>query len=316
MPLRTLNHALATFHVEVVAAIRSAVKQLLEEKHLYQSTTVDVAAICAKHLKSFLQGSAPTDAATVLSRAPNWIWRLRDDEDSAAKFTDLAHTPGMPPPEEFLWQAPDIKCYCAKCERDEPFNLFSAYNLLPRNGSTRKYFAEPKGTVQVFSIALLCQSCKTTPEVFLLRRAGPKLTLSGRAPMETTQTPKHIPPAIAKYYSSAQIAYQSGQTLAALFMLRTTCEQWCRSFGAPNDKADVCLEKYSQSLPGDFRDRFPSLKTIYGELSAAIHSATADEELFRAKALDIAEHFEARKVFKLKNEPIPTDDTPLPGNDG
>ena len=119
--------------------------------------------------------------------------------------------------------------------------------------------------------------------------------------MESVQISACLPKPAAKYVSDAQIAYQSGQVLAALFLLRTFCEQWCRPFALETDKADVALDKYSASLPDDFKARFPSLKAIYSDLSAAIHAATEDAELFARSKSQIEEHFEARRLFKLSS---------------
>lgn len=303
MSIRSVSQSIGDAHDEVVSAIQNAVQTLLQDKHLYQSTSVDVASIFSKHIKPHLQSPLTNETVNAISQAPRWTWRLQDDEDALAKFADLANARGMPPSQEFLWRAPDIKIYCSNCERTEPFNFFSAFNALPRNGSNKKYFASSKGVVQVFCLSYLCQSCKQIPEVFLLGRTGAKLTLSGRTPIETTQIPSFIPLSVAKWYSGATLAFNSGQTLAALFMLRTVCEQWCRPFGETSDKSDVLLEKYAQTLPSDFRDRFPSLRSIYGELSEAIHQAKPDEQLFRNMVVALNEHFEARKVFKLLDRP-------------
>lgn len=308
MPLLNYNESVGVAHNEVVTAIRSAVCTLLQDKHLYQSVEVNVADIFTKRLKPHLQSQMSHAALHVMAQAPKYIWRIRDDEDVLAS---LAKSAGTTTPEEFLWQAPDIKSYCARCERDEPFNVFSALNVLPRNGQNKRFIG-PKGQIQIFSIAYLCQSCKSIPEVFLVRRTGSRLQLAGRAPMETTVVPKFIPQLITTYFSSARIAYQSGQTLAALFLLRTACEQWCKPFGLIDDKVDACMDKYGQTLPTDFRDRFPSLKAVYGELSAAIHRADANSDLFNAMAEAITEHFEARKLYKLPGVPIASADETAP----
>ena len=310
MPLLNFTDSIGAAHNDVVAAIRSALRMLLEDKHLYQSVDVDVSDIFTKRLKPHLQSPMSHAALHVMAQAPKYIWRIRDDEDVLAS---LAKSTGTTTPEEFLWQPPDIKSHCAKCERDEPFNVFSSLNVLPRSGSQHKQFVGPKGLVQVFSISYLCQSCKSIPEVFLVRRTGSKLQLAGRAPMETTAIPRFIPQAIANYYSGARIAFQSGQTLAALFLLRTACEQWCKPFGSIDDKADVCLDKYGQTLPTDFRDRFPSLKAVYSELSAAIHQADPNSDLFNAMSEAVTEHFEARKLYKLPPPPIAPAEGAAPG---
>ena len=62
------------------------------------------------------------------------------------------------------------------------------------------------------------------------------------------------------------------------------------------------MERYQESLPDDFKARFPSLPKVYTNLSTALHSAAADVELFEKASLEIVEHFDARRVFKLHVE--------------
>lgn len=286
------SDVLSGIHSECVGAIQSGVRELLETKHLYQSVNIDVTAITKKILEPLRDNPNLTIHFSSVSR---WTWKLNGEVDLMERLTNPAMSPA---PREFLWTAPDIKTYCQHCNRIEPFNLDSSQTILPRSGGVKEYF-EPKGKVQIYSLSYLCQSCKLVPEVFTLRRIGSKLQLCGRAPMEAVSVPKYIPTEISKYFSGAQVAFQSGQTLAGLFMLRTTCEQWVRGYANENDKADVALERYAESLPTDFSDRFPSLKAVYGKLSDALHRVEENEELFHSMSQAICEHFEARKVFKL-----------------
>src|SRR5688572_16999749 len=93
------------------------------------------------------------------------------------------------------------KLLCAECQRIEAFNSISSQEATARSGQ------EPdlklKDAIQVFVFSFLCQSCKRGSEVFLLRREGLKLTLCGRAPMETADFPNCIPETVRRFYSSA-----------------------------------------------------------------------------------------------------------------
>lgn len=294
--------ALQAIQTEARQAIQASVQELLETKHLYQSARVDIETIRERHAPSFQSPPAHSFLKHVAGIS-KWLWKI-DEEDQHEDLIERLSQPFVSSlPDEILWSPPDIKIFCAKCRRDEPFNLDCTQNLLPTAKQTRcttdsDHF-ESSNRVQVFSLSYLCQSCKSIPEFFLVRRVGPKLVLSGRSPMEAVVTPKAIPPRISSYYSAAQIAFQSGQVLASLFMLRTACEQWVRPFAGQEDKADVALEKYAQTLPDDFRARFPSLKSTYSDLSAAIHSADANPDLFLKQQEAISTHFEARALFKL-----------------
>ena len=58
-------------------------------------------------------------------------------------------------------------------------------------------------------------------------------------------------------------------------------------------------DAYQDALPKDFKERFPSLKDIYGRLSDAMHSANDDAAVLDDCSAKIIKHFEARKLFEL-----------------
>jgi hypothetical protein len=156
-------------------------------------------------------------------------------------------------------------------------------------------------TVQVFAFSFLCQACKSIPEVFLVRRLGLKLTICGRAPIEHVEAPPVIPRPVQSFFKGGVLAFQSGQTLAGNFMLRTLVEQWARlATGLETEtKADIVMDTYMDSLPKDFKDRFPSMRDLYGALSSDIHAALGSPDLFERAQKEIVEHFDARRLFKL-----------------
>jgi hypothetical protein len=91
-------------------------------------------------------------------------------------------------------------------------------------------FGASSVAVQIFFLAYECQSCKSFPEVFMIRREKMKLTPSGRTPIEKVEIPKFIPKAQREFFSDAIIAFNSGQILAGKFLLRTFVEQYVRDF--------------------------------------------------------------------------------------
>jgi hypothetical protein len=59
------------------------------------------------------------------------------------------------------------------------------------------------------------------------------------------------------------------------------------------------MTEYQNTLPPDFKNRFPSLSDIYGKLSAAMHQADANGGWFEESCQKVEEHFDARRLFKM-----------------
>ena len=62
------------------------------------------------------------------------------------------------------------------------------------------------------------------------------------------------------------------------------------------------MDKYMESLPSDFKDRFASMRALYDDLSADIHSAIGFSELFDRAIAEITNHFDARRVYRLERK--------------
>jgi hypothetical protein len=153
---------------------------------------------------------------------------------------------------------------------------------------------------QVFSIPLICQNCRDSAVTFVVARARNRLTLVGRFPIERIEVPAHFPKSVRSYYSDARLAFNSGQVLPALFMLRTLIEQFMRSkVGGTFKRGEDLGRAYKATLPDDFKAKFSTLADSYESLSEAIHSANADPELFITQLGKIDEHFDARRLHKL-----------------
>jgi len=99
------------------------------------------------------------------------------------------------------------------------------------------------------------------------------------------------------------------QTLAGLFLLRVFIEQFWKTVPAVRElilkqskaTGDEQGDAYQSTLPQDFKSRFPSLKEVYGKLSAAIHLADENAALFDDSCSKIEKHFEARRLFEFAN---------------
>jgi hypothetical protein len=187
-------------------------------------------------------------------------------------------------------------------QRAIPSPLFQSF--FPANLS-RGFLGPGEKTSQLLLLPYQCPQCKGCPVTFLVRRSALKVTLVGRDPIELVKPPAALPKQQAEYFSNAMIAHNAGQTLAALFLLRTFIEQYWYTLdslpaaGAQRVTGDELGQAYSRTLPEDFRSRFPSLSDLYGRLSIALHTADPSAALFESAAADITTHFEARRLFKL-----------------
>jgi hypothetical protein len=216
---------------------------------------------------------------------------------------------------------PTVRMYCSQCELIQPYNYITGENVLKdyewsnemdqRQGEPIHFTIFPaekeyandsqKKIEQVFMLVYQCQGCKGMPEAFLIRRIGMKFILSGRTPMEKVVVQTYIPKRQREFFSNAVIAYNAGQILPGLFMLRTFLEQFVRSRSATTLTTNIesLFDEYNASLPEDFKTRFPSLRMIYDRLSEDIHGANGSADLFNQAKEEIEHHFDARRLFKI-----------------
>jgi hypothetical protein len=288
-------------------AVANAFKQLLSEKHLYQYTEVDLSCVSALaktlHNDYALRASDPGSIGSDRG-IPSLKSLISEGEEIAANLW----TPnGFPLPTlsfshdafPLQFDLPTINTFCDDCNGRWPFNSVA-------KGS---HLVQGEGQDESFYLGYQCQQCKGRPILFLVCREGWRLRLAGRYPLEVLPTPKVLPKSVSKYYGNAVIAHHAGQTLAGLFLLRVFIEQFWRTVPAvkelvalqPKATGDEQGDAYQSKLPQDFNSRFPSLKDIYGKLSAAIHSADENAALFDDSCVKIEKHFEARRLFEITN---------------
>lgn len=270
---------------EFSAEVTRALHELLETKHLYQRVKVSYDNIHGVNKDAPMFRVIAELTWEPLGERSRLGWQ--DAEDIR----------------ELHFRVPHVKLYCATCDSLEVFNPVGEDS--PMHGSAWRLRAvqltEPR-TVQAFAFSFLCQACKEVPETLLVRREGLSLILCGRSPIETVSVPPVVPKDFRKFYSGAVLAYQSGQALAGNFMLRTLIEQFARAVTAAaseDSKADEVLDGYMATLPPDFKNRFRSMKDLYGKLSADIHGAVGDPALFDDAQAAILKHFTARQLYEL-----------------
>jgi len=278
--------AIARARAGAIDRIAEALRSLIQEKHLYQSISItfdDVLPDMPPDKNPF------TAQMKYLRDATRRPWSLLDPQNPPKATNDWL----------LYVKPPDVKLFCAICDRIEAFNLISVEEFFARE----KEFSHPGEPTQAFVLSYRCQSCKSVPEVFLVRRNGFKLTNTGRSPIEHVDVPSAIPKSVRRFYGGVIVAHQSGQTLAALFLLRTLIEQYGRASTKVEGLADQVLDAYMKSLPDDFKGRFPSMRDLYGTLSDDIHAAKGSAELFERARREIEEHFRARELFKIPDVP-------------
>lgn len=269
------------------ALVEMAFQELISTKHLYQPVELKIS-------RAFPEGMKAEDRSlleatlNILERELGKDWALVDPatlaniarQRQAIKGGEIAAV---------YFGVPPVKSFCQTCDEVLPFSLRAEYG--PASITTGD-------AQQVFWIPLQCDGCKSTMVVFLVTRKGLKIRLTGRSEFENIKSPAFVPKALRDFYSQAVLAFACGQTLPALFLLRTLIEQHMRSrTKTPDLRGDALCDEYSKLLDEDFRQRVPSLKDIYGKLSDAIHRADPDSELFRREVERIERHFEAQAVF-------------------
>lgn len=304
-----------SFNDVIRSGIETAFKTLLTEKHLYQQVEVafnemlEVAVEMARkiptHSRSNMRQSAPPTLATLLDQGTQlhlkcgqemvtYSWEPTIDGNSAAEILAFSINPS---PRRIQFVLPTVTTFCSGCGGLWPFNPSPAgSNYLVLKEEHARYHLEYR-----------CQQCKGIPMHFVVRREGKRLRLVGRDPIEKVPTPKVLPKGTDKYFSDSQIAHHAGQTLAGIFLLRVFVEQFLHSVPAVKElllkdaraPGDRIAETYQDTLPDAFKERFPSLRSIYANLSEAMHAANADAELYERNCREIVKHFEARSLFEL-----------------
>jgi hypothetical protein len=280
--------------------VPAALKRLLCEKHLYQCVDVDLSLLLEVSKRINMEMSEP-GYSRQMARPPGTIKALAESDESCAKVPWIINGCSLSEALSDMvpFALPSINTFCAACGARPPFN--------PIDGKSSCVLDDENEQNQWYNLAYECQQCKGTPVRFLVRREGLRLRLCGRDPIEAVPAPKFLPKGQSKFYSDAQVAHHAGQTLAAIFLLRTFVEQFWRSVPEvqslikqkPRATGDEQGAAYQDTLPTDFKNRFPSLSEIYGKLSAAMHEAHADAGLFAESCQRVEEHFDARRVYKM-----------------
>jgi hypothetical protein len=280
--------------------IRNWLKILLEEKHLYQKVVIDADAIVKKIRAEVVSAYLPEFDEQVQKTLGSVLLSGQMDATIEAYYQ-----------REFSTFRPEnVKLFCAACDRREAFSPLWQTDATYQEAKSREVpgkLAELPQVVQLYLIVYRCESCLKVLDTILIRRDEWQFSLHGRSPMEKLEIPEYIPKAEKRWFRDALIANHAGKTLAGLFYLRTFIEQFARRLtGHLNDKitGDVIMTEYADTLPMKQRDEMPSLRDWYDKLSAKLHRADEDAELFEEARKEIERHFDFRRVFKMDDRQI------------
>jgi hypothetical protein len=285
------NEGMSVLTFQVNQAIASALKTVLEDKHIYQKVPIDI--------KSILSGIKPKIAKTSLAAFNTRFLdlpQLFDLPGSEQPMSELVSRMQSPLP--LSCKPENVKLYCEKCERREAFRPLW---YIDGTAALRRTKGIADSIYQLFLLVYQCQSCKGRPEAFFVRREGWNLFLHGRSPMESIEVPAHIPKAERQWFRDALVALHGGKILAALFYLRVFIEQFARRVTNMDGRQTgvEIMSAYNDTIPLKQREFMPSLKEWYEKLSESLHAAKEDHDLFENAIKEIERHFDFRRVFGI-----------------
>ncbi|HEY4304746.1 MAG TPA: hypothetical protein VGM82_09775 [Gemmatimonadaceae bacterium] len=295
---------MGTLVSELGKEFSAALKTLLEEKHLYQSVSVDPVPL-VQRMRDRLPEVDQRRLAAMGGTGIEAFRFILSNEPLDAVGRE-GHRSALP-----IILVENLKLFCAACESREVFapvwfkdveeDIHRARPIFPGGGSAPSQ--PPPCPTQVFGIGFRCQLCKGDLTTFFVRRSRWKLVLEGRSPIEHIELPKHMPKVEAHLFRDALVAAHAGKGLAALFYLRTFIEQFARRQTNLRGKetGEAIMSAYSKLLPEKQRDMMPSFAEWYDKLSGALHSAQDDASLFESARTEIERHFEIRKVFSISD---------------
>jgi hypothetical protein len=310
--------------------ILTALNELLEKKHLYQSVSISsdgLDEIIQKGIEDYkkeIRRAGPTSSSRpstaeenaraiseLLNRKLlsllNGCWDfIPEIQSNVAGPPIQLYGQGLPP---LLLSSIRVSCNSGKCKGTiQPHN--SGYPSL-QAGLGSGNLSKSLPTIQIFSLWFECQNCKEKPLIFLVKREGLKLILVGRSEFPEILVPNFIPDAQRKFYRNAVIANQTNFTLAAALYLRTLIEQHFYQV-IPKKEIDAIKEKgnprgdeladlYADTLAENFPANCPSLKKAYNDLSEILHSGKEDDDVkqsFNTIRVAVETHFETVQLFK------------------
>lgn len=258
-------------------AFSKALQLLLQDKSQYQSVVIDA--------------GPEGDEKEEISKC---YWH----PDGTRLIDDPLSQPNLSGMQALSFSLPSIQIWCEECQSGAVFKAD-----IPRCRSVQGQ----SPTEQSLMLSYQCQDCRKRNVTFLVTRRGEKLELSGRDPLEMPRAPSSLPRAVSRYYAEAQVAHHTGQTLAALVLLRQFIEQFWLKLPEvqlallldPRLRLDEIADLYEKGLPLEFKGEYPSLGRCHGLLSAAIEGKETRPDVFEFCSSEILDHLDGRRFRRL-----------------
>jgi hypothetical protein len=292
-------------------AFSRALQQLLQDKNLCQSVSIDLNFIktwAFARTEGTSQDSfqaagdrfSPKD--TSINAGAHILNASWYPEGCAFETSELSYAlPGSRLKREqgFSFPLPHVKMSCTECQERSVFKAD-----LPR---CRFVAGREPSDEQSLLLSYECQGCRSRRVTFFVSRKGNRMLLSGRDTIETLPVPRSVPSVVAEYCSEAQIAHHNGRNLAAFILLREFIEQFWRSLPEMQEPlstsarmtAEEVGECYTAQLPLEFKSQYPSLTDCHRWLNDAIHGPPMRRDLFEFCLRDIVEHLDGRRFRRL-----------------
>ncbi len=291
-------------------AISRALQELMQEKNLCQSVSIDLSFIKTWAFAR-VEGGGPDSfqigadrqllKETNQNAGAHILKASWYPEGCAFEVDGMYPTLGsrMKRGHAFSFPLPQITLSCSECQERTVF----------KTDLPRCRFVPGKETSDEQSLLLSyeCQGCRARRVTFFVSRKGERMQMSGRDSIEILPVPRSVPSVVAEYCSEAQIAHNCGRNLAAFILLREFIEQFWRSLPEMQEPlsmssqmtAEEIGECYSAQLPLEFKAQYPSLSDCYSWLNDAIHGPPMRRDLFEFCLRDIVDHLDGRRFRRL-----------------
>jgi hypothetical protein len=255
---------------ELQGAFSKALQQLLQEKRQYEEVTIP---------------DPGADEGSLLAKA---YWHPEGSRQADTAGSEVQ-----------LFSLLPVRIWCGECQGTALHRPD-----LPRCRSVYHGSA----TEHAMLLSYQCQDCAKRRVTFFVTRRGTSMEISGRNPFDTVNVPSSLPRAVSRFYAEAQVAQNTGQSLAALCLLREFIEQFWLRLPEVQEALDLDPRMnineigalYASLLPLDFKSEYPNLLQCYQMLKAAIEGAAVRPDVFQFCSSEIVDHLDGRRFRRLE----------------